>query len=62
MCLFPDVKVYILFQNQGVRTNKSLGKGVYCYDPAKTVYGQTLEPNWYCPVKGTVPSLVWAWC
>ena len=37
----------------GVRADKSLGVGVvYCYDPAKTVYGQTPEPDWYCPVKG----------
>lgn len=49
----PGGKVYILFQNQGVRADKSLGGGVvYCYDPAKTVYGQTPEPDWYCPVKG----------
>ena len=49
----PGGKVYILFQNQGVRADKSLGGGVvYCYDPAKTVYGQTPEPEWYCPVKG----------
>ncbi len=48
----PGGKV-ILFQNQGVRADKSLGGGVvYCYDPPKTVYGQTPEPDWYCPVMG----------
>ncbi len=49
----PGGKVYIIFQNQGVRADKSLGGAiVYCYDSEKTVYGQTPEPDWYCPVKG----------
>lgn len=49
----PGGRVYILFQNQGVRADKSLGGAVvYCYDSQKTVYGQTPEPEWYCPLKG----------
>lgn len=49
----PGGKVYVLFQNQGVRLDKSMGGAVvYCYDAEKTVYGQTPEPEWYCAVKG----------
>lgn len=49
----PGGRVYVLFQNQGVRVDKSLGGAVvYCYDTQKTVYGQTPEPEWCCPLKG----------
>ena len=52
----PGGKVYILFQNQGVRADKSLGGGVvYCYDPAKTVYGQSPLTGQYQSGSGVCP-------